>query len=100
MSSSVSHCELLPFVFAFALAAAAAASWESCDAFIRLGLFTRPERRGSPVVLSAPSELSELGPSLSEDSSLLPSLPPLSSSEDVGVSTSQPLMTSRDATLV
>jgi hypothetical protein len=36
----------------FAAAAAAAASWESCDACTRVGLRTRPERRGSGLELS------------------------------------------------
>jgi hypothetical protein len=49
---SFAFLTFFPFGLFAAVAAAAAASWESCDACARVGLRTRPERRGSGLELS------------------------------------------------
>jgi hypothetical protein len=59
---------LLPLPFSLVFAFAAAASCDSCDATVRVGLRTQPERRGSVLELSvsgsvALSELSVEPPS-------------------------------------
>jgi hypothetical protein len=64
---------LLPLPFSLVFAFAAAASCDSCDATARVGLRTRPERRGSRLELSVSRSVAllELSVELSSSDELL-----------------------------